>query len=153
MSAGSIRQASRDDLEAIVRLHEADDLGGHGDVWTTETRPLYEAAYAAIAASPLSTLYVVEKDGEVVATFQLTFTRTLTNRGRLRASLESVQVREDQRSRGIGATMVAFAEKEARLRGAGLVQLTSNKKRTDAHRFYERLGYAKSHEGFKKLLG
>ena len=153
MSAGSIRQASRDDLEAIVRLHEADDLGGHGDVWTIETRPLYEAAYAAIAASPLSTLYVVEKDGEVVATFQLTFTRTLTNRGRLRASLESVQVREDQRSRGIGATMVAFAEKEARLRGAGLVQLTSNKKRTDAHRFYERLGYAKSHEGFKKLLG
>ena len=87
------------------------------------------------------------------ATFQLTFTRTLTNRGRLRASLESVQVREDQRSRGIGATMVAFAEKEARLRGAGLVQLTSNKKRTDAHRFYERLGYVKSHEGFKKLLG
>jgi GNAT superfamily N-acetyltransferase len=150
-----IRKARREDLEAIVRLHEADELGGHGDAWSPATAPLYEAAFAAIADSGASAIYVVLDGGAagaVIGTFQLTFAQGLTGRGKVRAFLESVQVRANQRSRGIGAKMVRFAESEARARGAATMQLTSNKKRLDAHRFYERLGYAKSHEGFKKPL-
>ena len=127
-------------------------MGGHGDSWTEENRPAYEAAFAQIAVSPRDHLYVAVLGREIVGTFQLSIVPALTSRGQVRAVLWSVQVRSDQRSRGIGAQMVAFAEAQAKARGAAILQLTSNKTRPDAHRFYERLGYAKSHEGFKKKL-
>jgi GNAT superfamily N-acetyltransferase len=148
----TVREARAEDLEAIVRLHEQDALGGHGDAWLPQTRAAYARAFAAIAASPDNTLYVAEADGTVVGTFQLTFIPSLTGRGALRARIEAVQVSSGLRSRGIGAQMMAFAEEAARARGAGLLELSSNKARTDAHRFYERLGFARSHEGFKKKL-
>ncbi len=148
----SIREARADDLEAIVRLHEEDALGTHGDAWVPENRDAYEAAFAAIAGSRDNTLYVAEWDGRVVGTFQLTFIPNLTGRGALRVKIESVKVKADLRSRGIGARMMAFAEAQARSRGARLLELSSNKTRGDAHRFYERLGFARSHEGFKKKL-
>jgi GNAT superfamily N-acetyltransferase len=88
----------------------------------------------------------------VVGTFQLTFIPNLTGRGALRVKVESVKVGEALRSRGIGAQMMAFAEEIARARGARLLELTSNGTRLDAHRFYERLGYERSHFGFKKKL-
>jgi GNAT superfamily N-acetyltransferase len=148
----SIREARADDLEAIVRLHEEDALGTHGDAWLPENRDAYEAAFAAIAGSRDNTLYVAEWDDRVVGTFQLTFIPNLTGRGALRVKIESVKVKADLRSRGIGARMMAFAEAQARSRGARLLELSSNKTRGDAHRFYERLGFARSHEGFKKKL-
>lgn len=148
----SIREARADDLEAIVRLHEEDALGTHGDAWVPENRDAYEAAFAAIAGSRDNTLYVAEWDDRVVGTFQLTFIPNLTGRGALRVKIESVKVKADLRSRGIGARMMAFAEAQARSRGARLLELSSNKTRGDAHRFYERLGFARSHEGFKKKL-
>jgi GNAT superfamily N-acetyltransferase len=148
----SIREARADDLEAIVRLHEEDALGTHGDAWVPENRDAYEAAFTAIAGSRDNTLYVAEWDGRVVGTFQLTFIPNLTGRGALRVKIESVKVKADLRSRGIGAHMMAFAEAQARSRGARLLELSSNKTRGDAHRFYERLGFARSHEGFKKKL-
>jgi GNAT superfamily N-acetyltransferase len=95
---------------------------------------------------------VVLDADRVVGTFQLTYSSTLTGRGRLRARLESVQVRADRRSQGIGEQMVVFAEREARARRATTLELTSNKSRPDAHRFYERLGFGRTHEGFKKTL-
>ena len=147
-----IREARADDLAAIVRLHEADELGGHGDAWTEANRPAYEAAFAAIAASPGVTLYVAEDGGEIVGTFQLALLPGLTGRGALRAKLEAVQVRHDRRSRRLGAAMVAAAAAVAQAAGAAGMELTSNKKRLEAHRFYERLGFARSHEGFKKPL-
>ncbi|WP_407524390.1 GNAT family N-acetyltransferase [Methylobacterium oryzisoli] len=147
-----IRVATEGDLEAVVRLHEADALGGHGDAWTPETCPAYEAAFAAIAGSPDTDLYVAVEEGVVVGTFQLQMLHKLTDRGARKAVLESVQVRADRRSRGLGARMIAEAERLARARGATALQLTSNKRRTDAHRFYERHGYARSHEGFRKAL-
>ena len=137
----TIREARADDLEAIIRLHEEDELGSHGDLWSAETRPAYEAAFAAIARS-----------AEVVGTFQLTFIPNLTGRGALRVKVESVKVKAARRSGGIGARMIAFAEGYAREQGARAMELTSNKTRKDAHRFYERLGFARSHEGFKKKL-
>ena len=148
----SVREARAGDLAAIVRLHEADSLGGHGDAWNEANAPLYQAAFEAIRSSPATTLYVACEEGAVVGTFQLVVAPGLTGRGSLRARLESVQVREDRRSAGIGAAMVAFAEKEARAKGAASLELTSNKRRVDVHRFYERLGYTRSHEGFKKRL-
>ncbi|QFU16253.1 GNAT family N-acetyltransferase [Microvirga thermotolerans] len=151
-SAIAIREAERGDLEAIVRLHEEDELGTHGDAWTPETRPAYEAAFDAIARSPENSLYVALDGEEIVGTFQLTFIPNLTGRGALRVKVESVKVKAARRSGGIGARMMAFAEEEARRRGARMLELTSNKTRRDAHRFYERLGYARSHEGFKKRL-
>lgn len=153
MSGLLIREARRADLEAIVRLHEEDSLGDHGDLWSPETRPVYEAAFAAIAESAENTLYVAEEGGRVVGTFQLTFIPNITRQAALRVKVESVKVADAFRSKGIGARMMAFAEDEARRRGARLLELTSNKARQEAHRFYERLGYVKSHEGFKKKLG
>ncbi len=153
MSDLLIREAKKADVEAVVRLHEADALAGHGDAWTEANGPVYEAAFATLAAHPDHTLYVAETEGAVVGTFLLSFLPGLTGVGALHAELRAVQVRSDLRSRGIGARMVAFAETEARRRGAAVLELTSNLKRVDAHRFYERLGYAKSHAGFKKKLG
>jgi GNAT superfamily N-acetyltransferase len=82
----------------------------------------------------------------------MTLIPSLTGRGALRVKIESVKVGSALRSQGIGAAMMAHAESEARRRGARLVELTSNKVRGDAHRFYERLGFARSHEGFKKRV-
>jgi len=147
-----IRPARSEDLEAIVRLHQEDALGSHGDVWAPEHRQAYEAAFAAVAASPDNTLYVAEAAERVVGTFKLTFIPNLTGRGALRVKVESVKVSAALRSRGIGAEMMAFAEEVARSRGARLLELTSNQAREDAHRFYERLGFSRSHVGFKKAL-
>ncbi|KLK91454.1 acetyltransferase [Microvirga vignae] len=152
MSALEFREARAEDLEAIIRLHEEDELGAHGDVWSPETRPAYEAAFAAIAKSPENMLFVAVDGDEVVGTFQLTFIPNLTGRGALRVKVESVKVKAARRSGGIGARMMAHVESVARARGAAMLELTSNKTRKDAHRFYERLGFSRSHEGFKKRL-
>ncbi len=145
-----IREARIADLEAVIRLHEADATGGHGDAWTEANRPAYQAAFRTMAEHPDHLVFVAEHEGTVVGTFVLSFLPGLTGRGALHAELRAVQVRADLRSLGIGARMVAHAEDVARARGAAVLELTSNLKRIDAHRFYERLGYAKSHAGFKK---
>ncbi|MDF2690084.1 MAG: acetyltransferase, partial [Microvirga sp.] len=147
-----IREAETADLEAIIRLHEEDELGSHGDVWSPETRPAYEAAFAAIQRSPENHLFVAVDGGEIVGTFQLTYIPNLTGRGTLRVKVESVKVKAARRSTGIGARMMAFAEDHARGQGARAMELTSNKTRQAAHRFYERLDFSRSHEGFKKKL-
>ncbi|MCO4054388.1 MAG: GNAT family N-acetyltransferase [Bosea sp.] len=166
MSGITIRRAVRSDLEPIIQIYMADEAGGHGDDWNETSRPDYERAMAAILASPVNRLYVAVADpervetgraavavgGEIIGTFQLTLTPGLVGRGRTRATIESVHVRPERRGGGIGAAMIAHAIAEARAAGAGTVQLTSNKLRTAAHRFYERLGFARSHEGFKLKL-
>lgn len=152
MSGLLIREAGPEDLEAIIRLHEEDELGGHGDAWTPENRPAYESAFEAIRRSPDNRLFVALDEDEVIGTFQLTFIPNLTGGGALRVKVESVKVKAGRRSGGIGAKMVAFMEDQARANGAAMLELTSNKARKDAHRFYERLGFARSHEGFKKKL-
>jgi GNAT superfamily N-acetyltransferase len=87
-----------------------------------------------------------------VGTVQLSFLPGLARRGALRAQLEAVRVRADQRGRGVGAAMIGWAIEEARRRGCALVQLTSDKSRPDAHRFYAGLGFVASHEGLKLPL-
>jgi len=112
----------------------------------------YREAFDAMLAAPEMDIYVALDGDEVVGTYQIHFMKGLAYRGRSRVELESVHTREDRRGQGIGARMMAHAEELARAANAGLMQLTSNKVRTDAHRFYARLGFDQSHLGFKKML-
>lgn len=147
-----IREATENDLTAIVALFADDPLGGHGDTTDPSALPTYRAAFLRIAASPNETLYVAEFGGDVVGTFQTMVTTTLTARGSSTMIIEAVQTRADMRGRGIGAMMIGFAVEKARQSDLRLVQLTSNAARKDAHRFYERLGFVPSHLGFKMKL-
>ncbi|MBB4185297.1 GNAT superfamily N-acetyltransferase [Sinorhizobium terangae] len=144
-----IREAERGDLPAIIALFANDRLGGHGDTAEPEAFGDYLAAFEEISRSPHQTLYVAHLGGEVVGTFQIALLTSLPGRGSSSLMIEAVQTREDMRGRGIGEHMVRHAIAEARARGAAKVQLTSNAVRVDAHRFYERLGFERSHLGFK----
>ncbi|MBP1844448.1 GNAT superfamily N-acetyltransferase [Rhizobium petrolearium] len=152
MADVTIRRARDSDLHQLIAIFAADDVGGHGDTTEEVAFEDYLRAFYAIDASQNEQLFVAEFGGEVVGTFQIIFNRTLTARGSLSMIIEAVQTRADMRGRGIGARMVAYAVEEAKRRDCRLVQLTSNMARTDAHRFYERLGFAKSHFGFKMKL-
>jgi GNAT superfamily N-acetyltransferase len=138
----------RSDVPAIVALIAADQLGATRD--GGDLAP-YERAFAAIDSDPAQ-LLVVLTDPDVVGTLQLTFIPGLARRGGLRAQIEAVRVRADLRGRGLGHALFAWAIDEARERGCVLVQLTSDKRRDEAHRFYGRLGFTATHEGFKLLL-
>jgi GNAT superfamily N-acetyltransferase len=149
-----LRPARREDVPAIVALLAEDELstGGEGADGDGGLEP-YLRAFDAVDADPAHLLVVVEAGGEVVATLQLSVLPSLPHRGALRGQLEGVHVRADHRGGGLGGALVGWAVDEARRRGCTQVQLTSQKRRVDAHRFYERLGFVPSHEGFKLLLG
>lgn len=148
----SFREATVSDLPALIALFADDQLGGHGDTTDAAAFPAYKAAFASIRNSPNDLLFVGVVNGEIVATAQVTFITSLTGRGSMRMMIESVQTRTDMRSKGIGRRLIAHCLQIARDRNAASVQLTSNNKRQDAHRFYERLGFEKSHAGFKMKL-
>jgi GNAT superfamily N-acetyltransferase len=147
-----IRVANEMDIASIIALFAADDIGGHGDTTDPDAFPAYRAAFSRIAASSSETLYVAERDGEVVGTFQTMITTTMTGRGSSSMMIEAVQTRSDCRGQGIGAQMIEFCLDQAKEQGCVQVQLTSNAARLDAHRFYERIGFKKSHFGFKLKL-
>jgi GNAT superfamily N-acetyltransferase len=147
-----IRPAERRDIGAIVALFAEDALGGHGDTTEESARPRYEAAFERISASPSNMLYVAECRSEIVGTYQTTLTTTMSGQGSSSLTVSAVQTRADLRGHGIGEQMIRSAIEEGRAKGARLVQLMSNDKRTDAHRFYERLGFSRSHAGFKMKL-
>ncbi len=112
----------------------------------------YEAAFRQIDGDAAQLLVAAVLEDVVVGTLQLTVIPGLARSGALRAQIEAVRVHADHRGRGIGETMVRWAVDEARRRRCALVQLTTDKRRTDAHRFYARLGFSASHEGFKLQL-
>ncbi len=147
-----VRRAVRTDVAAIIAIFAEDAVGGHGDRLTPQSLPIYLAAFDAIDTSPSDRLFVAELDGAVVGTYQFTLCRTLVHQGRLRAMVEAVHVAGARRGQGIGAAMMRHAQSIAREAGAGVLELTSNKQRHDAHRFYERLGFRRSHDGFKLAL-
>jgi GNAT superfamily N-acetyltransferase len=153
-----LRRAKADDLPAIVNLIAADQLGATRDgVTTAGDLAAYQRAFAVIDSDPAHILMVAESERDesgpdIVATMQLSFIPGLARRGALRAQIEAVRVHEAYRSRGLGAAIFAWAIDEARQRGCALVQLTTDKSRTGAHRFYERLGFTASHEGMKLPL-
>jgi GNAT superfamily N-acetyltransferase len=151
-STVTIRRATENDLDAIVAILASDDVGGHGDTTDEAARADYLAAFRTLEQTPRETLHVAERDGEVVGTFQTLLTTTLSGRGSTAMIVEAVHTRPDCRGQGIGAAMIRHCLSEAERQGLRLVQLTSNARRTDAHRFYERLGFIRSHFGFKYKL-
>jgi GNAT superfamily N-acetyltransferase len=147
-----IRRAELTDLPHIIALFAADQVGGHGDTTEPEAFDEYLAAFARIEASPLQSLYVARLGDQVVGTFQTTLLTSLPGRGKPRLLVEAVQTRQDMRGRGIGERMMRHAIDRAREAGAAKVQLASNAARAAAHRFYERLGFVRSHFGFHMPL-
>jgi GNAT superfamily N-acetyltransferase len=145
-----VRRATGADLGAIIALIAADQRSAARE--GGDLAP-YERALAVIDADPNQLLAVATNaQGLVIGTLQLTFIPGLARRGGWRAQIEAVRVREDLRGRGIGQAFLAWAIEEARRRECSIVQLTSHKSREQAHRFYGRLGFAASHEGFKLSL-
>jgi GNAT superfamily N-acetyltransferase len=142
-----VRRAVAGDVAAIVALIADDQIGQDRD--GGDLAPYLEA-FAAIDADPAQLLVVVNDAGEaVVGTVQLTFIPGLARRGALRAQIEAVRVSQQLRGNGIGSDLLVWAIHEARRRGCALVQLTSDKRRHEAHRLYGRLGFVASHDGFK----
>lgn len=143
------REATREDVAAVVALLADDDLGA-----ARETGALSGnlAAYDAMRAEGTNLLIVGESAGKIVATYQITFITGISLRATRRAEIEGVRVRGDLRGQGVGADLMADAEARARAAGCGLIQLTSNATRERARRFYERLGFTASHIGFKRDL-
>ena len=149
----ALRRAAAADVPAIVELLAADQLGATRDgISSDEDLQPYLAAFGVIDADPAHLLLVATDGAQVVATMQLSLLPGLARRGALRAQLEAVRVRRDHRGRGLGAALLGWAVEEARRRDCALVQLTSDRSRTDAHRFYERLGFVASHDGLKLVL-
>jgi GNAT superfamily N-acetyltransferase len=148
-----LRRAMSRDVPVIVELLADDPLGATRDGAAAEDDlDPYRRAFDAIAADPAQLLVVAVVAADIVATMQVTFVPGLARRGALRAQIEAVRVRADYRARGLGAAMIRWAIVEAKHRKCALVQLTSDKSRTEAHRFYEHLGFVASHEGFKLAL-
>ncbi len=146
------REARRSDLAAIVALLADDELGAGRESTAGEPADCYVRAFEEIAADPNNELIVVCSGDEIVGTLQLTFIPNLTFQGGRRAQIEGVRVKNAARGRGIGREMMAWAIARAREKGCRLLQLTSNKQRTDAIRFYQSLGFKASHEGMKLYL-
>ena len=148
------RRATRDDVPALVRLLADDPLGAQREAVTSPLPESYYAAFEAIDRDPNNELVVVETaDGEVAGMLQLTYIPYLTYRGGWRALVEGVRVAAPLRSHGVGRRLFEWAIERARERGCHMVQLTSDKARPDAIRFYESLGFVASHEGMKLRLG
>ena len=147
-----IRSATVDDLPAIIRLLADDTLGASRERPEEPLARGYLDAFDAIEAQPGIDLLVADMDGQVVGCLQLCILPGLSRVGMTRALIEAVRVERALRGRRIGETLVLHAVAEARSRGCGLVQLTTDRSRHDAHRFYERLGFQPSHVGMKLTL-
>jgi GNAT superfamily N-acetyltransferase len=145
-----IRRARVEDLPEILRML-FDDRASPSNEAEPGAR-CYAQAFAEMQRSDWNGIYVAEVDGGIVGTFMLTFIRHLLRRGALVAQIEAVRVDGSRRGRGHGAEMMRWAIDEARRRGCSRMQLTTNKSRKDAHRFYERLGFQATHEGMKLAL-
>jgi GNAT superfamily N-acetyltransferase len=149
-----LREAVRADVPVLVSMLAQDQLGAGRDAIEDDAdQRAYEAAFEEIDRDPAHLLVVAETDSHAVAgTMQLSFLPGLARRGSRRAQIEAVRVAEAYRGQGLGSAMMRWALAESTRRGCSLVQLTTDKRRTDAHRFYERLGFVASHDGMKLRL-
>lgn len=148
----SFRPARLGDVEGIVRMLADDALGSKRERYESPLPESYHAAFDAIDRDPNNELTVAESGGEVIGVLQLTFIPYLTYQGGWRALIEGVRVSSEMRGAGVGQAMFEWAIQRARERGCHVVQLTTDKARPDALRFYEALGFRASHEGMKLHL-
>ena len=150
----NFRRALRADLPPIVRMLADDPLGSKRETYASPLPACYSTAFEAIDRDPNNELVVAETaDGTLVGVLQITFIPYLSHRGGWRALVEGVRVAGEFRSRGIGRQLLQCAIRRAKDRGCHMVQLTTDKTRSDAMRFYGRLGFVASHEGLKLHLG
>ena len=148
----SFRVATRQDLPAIVRMLADDGLGKGREQPVSPLPPVYGEAFDRMAAQPGNVYLLAEIDGAVAGCLQLTVIHGLSRTGMSRAQIEGVRVAGSHRGQGIGESLFREAIDRARAAGCGLVQLTTDKARPDALRFYEKLGFTASHEGMKLNL-
>lgn len=146
----TVERAAAQDVPRIVELLRADQLGAHREQDPDD--PRYRAAFDDIAADPRQLLTVLVHRGAVIGTMQLTTIPGLSRLGATRVLIEAVRVDAAHRGGGLGTRYVRWAVEHARAQGAALVQLTTDRRRADAHRFYERLGFEASHVGMKLRL-
>lgn len=149
MSDLIIRRATSQDLAAIVQLLADDELGRHREDAGPPLNARYKEAFTAIDADGNQFLAVVEEAGSVVGCLQLSFIPGLSRLGAWRGQIESVRIASTRRGGGLGRIMFEWAIAQCRERRCALVQLTTDKARPDALRFYESLGFVASHEGLK----
>ncbi len=145
-----IRAAVAEDIPAIVGMLADDPLGSQRE--SPDDLTPYLAALECLAADPNQHLVVAVREGRVVGTLQLTIVPGLSRKGATRSIIEAVRIHADERGSGLGTQLIEWAIDESRRQDCQLVQLTSDVTRTDAHRFYERLGFTASHVGFKLPL-
>lgn len=146
------RLATEADLVEIVKMLADDPLGAQREKVEVPLPAAYLRAFRVIAADPHQELTVVESEGAIVATFQLSFMRYLTYQGGIRAQIEAVRVNAAYRGQGIGTEIFQYVLERAQLKGAHVIQLTTDKQRPEAKKFYESLGFVDSHEGMKLHL-
>lgn len=146
------RQATREDLPEIIRMLADDVLGSMRERYETPLPTTYVKAFEEIDEDKNNELIVAALDGAVIGTLQLTFTPSISFQGGRRCTMESVRVDEKYRGHGIGREMMLWAIERAKEKDCISMQLTTNNDRADAHRFYESLGFSKSHVGMKLRL-
>lgn len=147
------RKASKSDVIEIVQMIADDELGKTRENFQIPLPEEYVQAFEKINSDKNQELIVVEDDSsEIIGTLQLSFIQYLTYRGGVRSQIEAVRIRKDKRGLGIGRIMFEWAIKRAKERKAHLLQLTTDKKRPEAIKFYENLGFKASHEGMKLHL-
>lgn len=152
MSKVIFRRAREEDIEAIVQLLMDDVLGRTREDASALATDAYLEAFAAIDGDPNQLLVVASEADEIVGTLQLSFIPGLARNGAWRGQIEAVRIASSRRGGGIGREMIEWAIFECRHRGCRHVQLTTDKSRTDAHRFYEGLGFLASHIGYKLAI-
>ncbi|MFJ3729127.1 GNAT family N-acetyltransferase [[Kitasatospora] papulosa] len=150
MSDLDIRPAALADIPAVVAMLADDPLGAQRE--SPDDLAPYRSAFRRMRDDPNQHLVVAVREGRVVGNLQLTVIPGLSRRGATRSVIEGVRVHADERGSGLGTQLIQWAVDESRRQGCQLVQLTSDNTRTDAHRFYERLGFTASHVGFKLAL-
>jgi GNAT superfamily N-acetyltransferase len=148
----SFREAEHGDVPAIVGLLADDPLGSTRETPGEELPEAYWAAYDAIDRDPNNMLVVAEIDGRVAGTLQLTYIPSLTYTGGERAQIEGIRVAAEHRGQGVGQELIAWVVEQARARGCRVVQLTTDRQRPDAIRFYQKIGFVPSHMGMKYHL-
>jgi GNAT superfamily N-acetyltransferase len=151
-SSATFRRAMRSDLERVVQLLADDPLGRDRESPSLPLADAYVQAFESIAADPNNELLVAERTGAVIGVLQITFIPNLTHQGAWRGIIEGVRVAPVARSQGVGRAFFEWAIERARERGCRMVQISSDKSRPDAIRFYESLGFVASHEGLKRML-
>ncbi len=146
------RRATLDDLPKIVEMLADDFLGAQRERFQIPLPEDYVRAFEEIDADENNDLIVVEQNGEIVGTLQLTFIPSISFQGGRRAQIESVRVATSVRGQGIGKKMFEWAIERARRKSCRMIQLSTNNDRADAQRFYENLGFKASHVGMKLYL-